>query len=118
MKVAFFSFGACEGCRYRIVGELHKLTSIPNIEIVREPLLGLTEDTEYDIAVVEGAVTTPDVEKLKRIRSKTKYLIALGSCARLGGITTLGYRLGLKLEEYEAKGYADALPLHRFVKID
>jgi len=118
MKVAFFSFGACEGCRYRIIGELHKLTSIPNIEIVREPLLGLTEDTEYDIAVVEGAVTTPDVEKLKRIRSKAKYLIALGSCARLGGITTLGYRLGLKLEEYEAKGYADALPLHRFVKID
>lgn len=118
MKVAFFSFGACEGCRYRIVNELHKLASLPNVEIVREPLLGLASDVEYDVAVVEGAVTAPDVEKLKRIRIKAKHLIALGSCAKLGGITTLGYRLGLRLEEYEAKGYSDALPIDQVVEVD
>ena len=118
MKVAFFSFGACEGCRYRIVNELRKITELSNVEVVREPLLGLVSDAEFDVAVVEGAVTQPDIEKLKLIREKAKHVVALGSCAVLGGITTLGYRLGLKLEEYEAKGYTEALPLHRVIKVD
>lgn len=118
MKVAFFSFGACEGCRYRIVNELHKLLQLNGIEIVREPLLGLSSDVEYDVAVVEGAITQPDFEKLKLIRGRAKKLLALGSCALLGGITTLGYRLGLRAEEYESKGYVDALPLHAVVKVD
>lgn len=118
MKVAFFSFGACEGCRYRMVNEISKIMELEGIEIVREPLLGLALDSDFDVAVVEGAVTRPDIEKLKQIRSKAKHLIALGSCAVLGGITTLGYRLGLKLVEYEAKGYTEALPLHRVVEVD
>lgn len=118
MKVAFFSFGACEGCRYRIVNELHKLVALQEVEVVREPLLGLASSAEYDVAIVEGAVTAPDVERLKRIRSEARFVIALGSCALLGGITTLGYRLGLKLDEYEAKGYTDALPLHRVIEVD
>ena len=118
MKVAFFSFGACEGCRYRIVNEIDKVLALEGIEIVREPLLGLSSDGEFDVAVVEGAVTQPDVGKLREIRGRAKHLIALGSCAVLGGITTLGYRLGLRLEEYEAKGYTDAHPLHKVVKVD
>ncbi len=118
MKVAFFSFGACEGCRYRMVNELSKILSIDGIEIVRELLLGLTSEDEYDIAVVEGALTSLDVEKFKEIRSKAKYVVALGSCAYLGGITTLGYKYGFQAEEYLEKGYKESIPLQQVARVD
>jgi sulfhydrogenase subunit delta len=45
---------------------------------------------EYDVAVVEGAVTTEEhVETLKRIREKAAVVIAIGSCAITGGIPAL-----------------------------
>ncbi|MEM2218298.1 MAG: 4Fe-4S dicluster domain-containing protein [Thermofilaceae archaeon] len=118
MKVAFFSFGACEGCRYRMVNELSRILSIDGIEIVREPLLGLASEDEYDIAVVEGALTSHDMEKCKEIRSKAKYVIALGSCAYLGGITTLGYKYGFQAEEYIKRGYKESIPLQRVIGVD
>lgn len=118
MKVAFFGFGSCEGCRYRVVNELHKLASVNGIEIVREPLLGLSSDTEYDVAVVEGSITTRDVEEVKKIRERAKFVVALGSCAMLGETSTLGYRLGLRIEEYVKDGYTDAVPIHRVISID
>ena len=118
MKVAFFGFGSCEGCRYRVVNELHKLAGESGIEIVREPLLGLSADTEYDVAVVEGAITTRDVEEVKKIREKAKFVVALGSCALLGETSTLGYKLGLRIEEYVKDGYTDAVPVHQVIKVD
>ncbi|MEM1559366.1 MAG: NADH:ubiquinone oxidoreductase, partial [Candidatus Bathyarchaeia archaeon] len=40
-----------------------------------------------DAALVEGAmVSNEDEEKLKAIRGKSKILVALGTCALLGGI--------------------------------
>jgi coenzyme F420-reducing hydrogenase gamma subunit len=41
---------------------------------------------EYDIAVIEGAITRDsDVPRLKKIRETAKIVVALGSCAALGG---------------------------------
>jgi len=118
MKVAFFGFGSCEGCRYRVVNELHKLAGESGIEIVREPLLGLSADTEYDVAVIEGSISTRDIEEVKKIREKAKLVVALGSCALLGETSTLGHRLGLRIEEYVKDGYADAVPVHQVIKVD
>lgn len=118
MKVAFFSFGTCEGCRYQVINELDKLLRLNGIEIVREPLLGLMTEEEFDVAVVEGAATSRDVEELKHVRSKAKYMIALGSCAILGGIATLGYKYGMQAEEYLERGYVNAAPISQIVKVD
>lgn len=121
MKVAFFSFGACEGCRYRIVNEFAKIATLLEkygIEIVREPLLGVKTEKNYDVAIIEGAVTSLDIERVKEIRRKAKFLIALGSCAFLGGIATLGYKYGVQADEYLKKGYSLGVPLHQIVKVD
>ncbi len=46
---------------------------------------------EYDVAIVEGAVTTDaHVETLKRVRETASVVIALGACAATGGIPALG----------------------------
>jgi sulfhydrogenase subunit delta len=44
----------------------------------------------YDIALVEGsAQTKEEIELLKDLRQKTKYLIGLGACACIGGIPSI-----------------------------
>jgi sulfhydrogenase subunit delta len=44
----------------------------------------------YDVAVIEGAVTTPEhVELLKRVRATASTVILIGACAVTGGIPGL-----------------------------
>jgi coenzyme F420-reducing hydrogenase gamma subunit len=45
---------------------------------------------EYDVAIVEGAVTMPEhVELLKQVRDTAAVVIAVGACAMNGGIPAL-----------------------------
>ena len=45
---------------------------------------------EYDVAVIEGAVTTPEhIEVLKRVRATASTVILIGACAVTGGIPGL-----------------------------
>jgi coenzyme F420-reducing hydrogenase gamma subunit len=44
----------------------------------------------YDVSLVEGSVTTSeDVERIRRVREESKYLITIGACATAGGIQAL-----------------------------
>ena len=122
MKVAIYSFSSCEGCRYTIVNELDRVLRALEklgIEIVREPLLGLGEEpANYDIAVIEGALTSEeDINKVREIRRRCKYLIALGSCAALGGIVAFMYKHKGEVTRFDKK-HIFGEPLHKFVKVD
>ncbi|MCD6380870.1 MAG: 4Fe-4S binding protein [Candidatus Odinarchaeota archaeon] len=88
LRIGIYAFGGCEGCRYRLI---ESILNLDGIEIVYEPLLGLNKEAdEYDLVFIEGAVISEeDLKKLKEIRKKTKVLVALGSCAALGGIPGL-----------------------------
>jgi sulfhydrogenase subunit delta len=57
---------------------------------------------EYDVAIIEGAVTTEEhVALLKDVRSKAAAVIALGSCAVTGGIPALA-NTGVFADRYAA----------------
>ena len=44
----------------------------------------------YDVALVEGSVTTPhEIERIKDIRRQARLVVALGTCATAGGIQAL-----------------------------
>jgi coenzyme F420-reducing hydrogenase gamma subunit len=48
------------------------------------------EPGPYDLALVEGSITTSEDEKrIRRIRQQSKYLITIGACATAGGIQSL-----------------------------
>ncbi|MHA1895745.1 MAG: hypothetical protein ACTSX4_14695 [Candidatus Helarchaeota archaeon] len=52
----------------------------------------ITEIKEVDIAIIEGCITNQDesqINLLKEIRKNSKKVIALGTCATLGGIINL-----------------------------
>lgn len=85
LRVGFFSFTCCEGCVVMFIELLNKKFSEyeKKLEIVNCRVLKTNEKIEkLDVAFVEGAISTPSEErKLKEIRAKSKYLVALGSGA-------------------------------------
>ncbi len=113
--VGFYSFNSCEGCRHEIINLGEKLLNLLeryNIEIGYEKLLGLSKERDYyDILFIEGAISSDkEIEKLKELRRRAKILVALGSCACLGGIPSLMNKLGEKSKF--------AYPVEKFVRVD
>jgi coenzyme F420-reducing hydrogenase gamma subunit len=87
-----FKFASCDGCQLSILDcedELLPLTGRIEIayflEATRRPLEG-----EFDVALVEGSISTPDQEReIRDIRRRSRLLITLGACASNGGIQGL-----------------------------
>lgn len=90
-RIAFFDFAGCEGDQLQVANLEEKLLDIlSHVEVAsfREVATGHSDD--YDIAFVEGSITTPkDQDRLRDIRAKAKVLVALGACATIGGVNCL-----------------------------
>jgi coenzyme F420-reducing hydrogenase gamma subunit len=91
-RIGVFKFASCDGCQLTVLDcedELLELARRVDIayflEAIRRPLEG-----EFDIALVEGSVYTPEQEaSIRDIRRRSRFLITLGACASHGGIQAL-----------------------------
>jgi sulfhydrogenase subunit delta len=115
-KIAFFDFTSCEGCQLTVVDSLQDHPELLDaVEIVqfREAMTEKGED--YQIAFVEGSCTRPgDEARLKKIREQADIVIALGSCAHLGGINAIRNRAPLEdVREYVYGDKADWFDTYR-----
>jgi len=91
-RVAIHKFSSCDGCQLSLLNLGEGLLDLARqFEFVHFAEFGvLQEDAEADIAIVEGSVSTPhEVERIRGIRTRSRYLIALGACATSGGIQAL-----------------------------
>ncbi len=90
-KVAFFDFTSCEGCQLTVVDSLQthpELLEVIEIVQFREAMSEKGED--YLVAFIEGSCTRAnDEERLKKIRAQAAIVVALGTCAHLGGVNSL-----------------------------
>lgn len=90
--LAVYKFSSCDGCQLSILNmedELLDLAGVIDIAYFLEATRA-ERPGPYDIAIVEGSVTTPhEVERIKEIRRQAKVLIALGTCATAGGVQAL-----------------------------
>jgi coenzyme F420-reducing hydrogenase gamma subunit len=82
---------------------------------------------EYDVAIIEGAVTTDEhVALLADVRAKAAVVIAMGTCANTGGIPAIAGRgdyAGRYAVVYGdgvavAAGRRSPLPVGSFIKVD
>lgn len=111
--VAVFKFSSCDGCQLSILNMEDDLLDLAEaidiayfLEATRAQRPG-----PYDIALVEGSVTTPhEIERIKEIRGNAKILIAFGTCATAGGIQAL--RNFADADEYAKVVYAHPDYLH------
>ena len=90
--VAVHKFSSCDGCQLALInlGEpLLLLTEL--VDILHFAEAGpLDEDAKVDIAIIEGSVSAShDIERIKKIRDNSTYLITVGACATSGGIQAL-----------------------------
>jgi len=126
-KLAFFDFTDCEGCQLQFANlgnTLLEVTGLVDIVNFREIMSEAVDD--YDIAFVEGSITTDnDVLRIKKIRDKAKVLITLGACATIGGVNGIKNRSSLETAKKIVYGdKADlinsikAMPVHEVVKVD
>jgi len=96
-RVAFFDFTSCEGCQLTVVDTLQtnpELLEAIDIVEFREAMTGKADS--YDVAFIEGSCTRRgDEERLRDIREKASFVVALGACAHLGGINAIKNRMPL-----------------------
>ena len=91
-RLAVHKFTSCDGCQLALLNAgdaLLKLAELVDfVHFVEAGVIDL--DAKVDITFIEGSVSTPDeVERIKKIRDKTQFLITIGACATAGGIQAL-----------------------------
>ena len=91
-KVGIFKFTGCAGCQMEIFRmedqflNLLKLFDITYWKMAKRN----NEEKGWDIALVEGGISTPwEIKEIKCIRKKTKFLVAFGDCAISGCIPSI-----------------------------
>lgn len=87
-KLPRISVHSLTGCAGELLVILENLeTMLPYVTIASFPFAQSVnnDDAPVDIAFIEGSVSQPhDLEKLQHIRSKAKWLVAVGNCAVWG----------------------------------
>ena len=126
-RIAVFSLTSCEGCSLAILELENVLLDILDaVDIVNFREAMTERSWDIDIGFVDGAVSTPtDAEEVKEMREHCKAIVAIGSCACLGGINSL--KNHQPEDEYRAYVYGDgakhfptikADPISAHVKVD
>lgn len=91
-RLAVFKFASCDGCQLTVLSIEDQLLAVAEqLDIVH--FLEATSRVEpgpYDVALVEGSVTTPDdARRIRQIRQQSRFLVTIGACATAGGIQAL-----------------------------
>lgn len=92
-RLGVFKLASCDGCQLTLLDlEDELLTLAGAIDIVHFPEASSSQNPEgpFDLTLVEGSVSTPDqLEEIRAIRSRSKFLVTIGACATAGGVQAL-----------------------------
>jgi sulfhydrogenase subunit delta len=91
-RLAVFKFASCDGCQLSLLDAEDELLAVCGIVDIAYFLEATSriQDGPYDVALVEGSITTPhDEQRIQEVRRQSKYLITIGACATSGGIQAL-----------------------------
>ena len=135
-KIATAWLDGCSGCHMSVLDMDERLIALAErIDLVYGPLVDRKEFPQgVDVTLVEGAVSSDeDLEKIRKIRQRTKLLVALGDCAITGNVPAMRNSQQLQkilAEVYSSDGeshppdrdvphlFAAARPIHELVKVD
>lgn len=84
LRLATVWLDGCSGCHMSFLDMDERLLELAaRVELVYSPFVDAKEfPDQVDVTLVEGAVgTSEDEEKIRRIRARTRILVALGDCA-------------------------------------
>src|SRR6266545_927685 len=91
--IAIAGLTACSGCQLTFFNCERELPELAERFAISYFPMGFTERSitgPIEAAFVEGAVSTPDdLEVLIKLRSRSRFLIAFGTCALWGGVAAM-----------------------------
>jgi len=137
-RLATLWLDGCSGCHMSLLDIDEAIIAVvQRADIVYGPLVDAQEfPPDVDVAIVEGAVSSQDdLEKIKRVRERSRILVALGDCAVTSNVPSMRNRLPVKmlLERIYIEGadvqkgiptdgvptlLKQAIPLQDVVKVD
>jgi coenzyme F420-reducing hydrogenase gamma subunit len=91
-RLGVFKFASCDGCQLSLLDCEDELLAVAGaveiayfLEASRRPLAG-----QFDLSLVEGSISSPEqLEQIKDVRRRSKFLVTIGACATAGGIQAL-----------------------------
>lgn len=107
-RVATAWLGGCSGCHMSFLDLDERLISLAAAaDIVYSPVADVKEFPKgVDVTLVEGAVANEDhLRELKKIRQRTRKLVAFGDCAVNGNVTAM--RNLFQLEDVLDRAYKE-----------
>ncbi|WP_243373132.1 NADH:ubiquinone oxidoreductase [Geotalea sp. SG265] len=127
--IAFAGLTACSGCQLTLLNCEEELPQLAEMFDFAYFPMGRSENDDccsLEVSFVEGAVSTPgDLEILLNLRSRSRLLVGIGTCALWGGIAAMkNHQPRLELTEAVYGNFANAVktfppgPLSRFVTVD
>lgn len=108
VTVATVWLDGCSGCHMSLIDMDERLIELTEyIDVVYSPLVDRKDYPEaVDVALVEGAISSEeDLEKIKKIRARTKILVALGDCAVTSNVPAM--RNPFKVADVQARAYLE-----------
>ncbi|MFH1385501.1 MAG: hypothetical protein ABIG65_00420 [Patescibacteria group bacterium] len=125
--IAIISLTCCEGCQVAILDLGERFLKVA--EYIKIGDFAFLEDKpelpNYDIIFIEGSpISEENIARLKNLRTRSKFLVALGACAALGGIAEIknyqdkNERMRYVYKNFEGINNPDIKPLSFYVKVD
>ena len=138
LRLATVWLDGCSGCHMSALDMDERWIELASlVNLVYSPLVDAKEYPEnVDVVLVEGAVSSEeDLEKIHKIRERTRVLVSLGDCAVTANVPSMRNRF--PVAEVEHRAYIEnaqlnqqvprqvvpallpkSRPVHEFVKVD
>ena len=127
VKVLVAKLTSCSGCLSELIYALTHSDIKANYSVTYfTEILDIDKISDAELAFIEGSVTTKHQEEfLKDVRSRVEFIVALGTCALMGGVQGLRLEGGIedvKRAVYPEPRYIDILsevkPVDSVIKVD
>lgn len=138
IRLATIWLDGCSGCHMSFIDMDERLLELADkVELVFSPLVDTKEFPEnVDVTLIEGAISTDeDLKKLKKIRGRSKFIVAFGDCAITANVPAMRNPIGVEAlmesiyVDMDVKNpgvptedvptlFERSKPLHRFVDVD
>ena len=137
-RLATVWMDGCSGCHMSVLDMDERIIALAGlVDLVYSPLVDTKEYPEdVDVVLIEGAISSEeDLEKLYKIRKRSKILVALGDCAVTSNVP--GMRNPFSVAEIENRAYIEnaqvnqqlpreviplllpkSRPVHEYVNVD
>ena len=91
-RLGVFKFASCDGCQLSMLDleeSLLEIADAVDIAYFREAT-STESDGPFDLTLIDGSITTArDRDRIREVRRRSRFLVALGACATTGGIQAL-----------------------------